>query len=339
MTVARILRVDETTGADALDPVPSVLVVGNFDGVHLGHQTVLREAVSHARSIGLSTAVLTFDPHPAGVVGPGAPQLLTTIERRAELLGELGVERMYVRRFDTAFAAWQPERFARELRMGTLHARLVVVGENFRFGAKRSGDLTLLRDLGAELGFGVRCTPSRATSAVATRARGLAKPWSPAIRTRSGASSGGPTPSPASSSTATSAAARSASRPPTSTRCPSSCRRTASTRSPSTGTSKPSERSARPRAWPHEHRRAARRSGAAALGRDVPPRLRARPLRRAPSRAPGRAAARREEVRLARRAQGSDSRATWPPPASLSPSARGRRGGRSPLHLRRRCST
>ena len=156
MTVARILRVDETTGADALEPVPSVLVVGNFDGVHLGHQAVLREAVSHAGSIGLSTAVLTFDPHPAGVVGPGAPPLLTTIERRAELLGDLGVERMYVRRFDTAFAAWQPERFARELVSATLHARLVVVGENFRFGAKRSGDLTLLRDLGAELGFGVR---------------------------------------------------------------------------------------------------------------------------------------------------------------------------------------
>lgn len=156
MTVARIIRVDDTTGADALEPVPAVLVIGNFDGVHLGHQTVLREAVSHARSIGLSTAVLTFDPHPAGVVGSGAPQLLSTIERRAELLGELGVERMYVRRFDTAFAAWQPERFARELVAGILHARLVVVGENFRFGAKRAGDLTRLRELGAQLGFGVR---------------------------------------------------------------------------------------------------------------------------------------------------------------------------------------
>jgi riboflavin kinase/FMN adenylyltransferase len=156
MTAARLIAVDDSTPVDALAAEPCVLVVGNFDGMHLGHQAVLREAVAHARAVSVSACVLTFAPHPAGVVGRGAPPLLTTLERRAELAGELGVDRVYVRHFDLAFAAWPPDRFARELVSRALHARLVVVGENFRFGAKRAGDLMLLCDLGAELGFGVR---------------------------------------------------------------------------------------------------------------------------------------------------------------------------------------
>ena len=155
MTAAALIAVEDVSASGAVAPGPGVLVVGNFDGVHRGHQAVLREAVARARSLGLSAGVLTFQPHPAAVVGRGAPPLLTTLARRAELLGALGVERMYVRRFDTAFAAWQPDRFARELVAHTLRARLVVVGENFRFGAKRAGNLSLLRALGADLGFEV----------------------------------------------------------------------------------------------------------------------------------------------------------------------------------------
>jgi riboflavin kinase/FMN adenylyltransferase len=166
MTAARLFFIDDATTVDSIGATPSVLVIGNFDGVHLGHQAVLRQAVDHARSLGLAANVLTFDPHPAGVVGGGAPQRLTTLERRAELLGNLGIDRMYVRRFDPAFAAWQPDRFARELVVGALRAGIVVVGENFRFGAKRAGNLTLLRSLGAELGFGVL------VHAVASDARG-----------------------------------------------------------------------------------------------------------------------------------------------------------------------
>jgi riboflavin kinase/FMN adenylyltransferase len=137
-------------------PDGCVLVVGNFDGVHRGHQAVLLEAVQAAESQGLVPIVLTFDPHPAAVVGGGAPPVLTTLERRAELVGALGVERMVVRTFDAAFSSWQAERFARELIAGVLRARVVVVGQNFRFGTKRAGDLPLLRALGAELGFDVR---------------------------------------------------------------------------------------------------------------------------------------------------------------------------------------
>ncbi len=156
MTAAHVIRVDDATPIESTSVSPCVLVVGNFDGVHLGHQAVLLEAVNRARSSGLTASVLTFDPHPAQVVGAGAPALLTTIERRAELVGALGVERMYVRQFDAAFAGWPPDRFARDLVARALMARVVVVGDNFRFGAKRAGDLALLRKLGAELGFEVR---------------------------------------------------------------------------------------------------------------------------------------------------------------------------------------
>jgi riboflavin kinase/FMN adenylyltransferase len=150
---AALLRI----GEGAVQGAPScALVIGNFDGVHLGHQSVLREAVTEARARGLAACVLTFDPHPAAIVGPGAPPMLTTLERRAELMGELGVERVYVRTFDAAFAAWQAERFAEELVSRALRARVVVVGQNFRFGAGRAGDLALLRAVGVRLGFDVR---------------------------------------------------------------------------------------------------------------------------------------------------------------------------------------
>src|SRR3984957_5651289 len=109
MTVARLIAVDDATPVESLAAPRGLVVIGNFDGVHLGHQAVLRQALEQARSSGLPASVLTFDPHPAAVVGGGAPQRLTTLERRAELLSGLGIERVYVRRFDTAFAAWQPE--------------------------------------------------------------------------------------------------------------------------------------------------------------------------------------------------------------------------------------
>ena len=157
MSARAILETIDDRGLSSTPRAACVLVIGNFDGVHRGHQAVLREAVTAAQQGGLSARVLTFDPHPAAVVSGGAPPLLTTLERRAELMGELGVERVYVRRFDATFAAWQAERFAEELVVGLLlEPGIVVAGKNFRFGAKRSGDLTLLAALGAKLGFEVR---------------------------------------------------------------------------------------------------------------------------------------------------------------------------------------
>lgn len=154
---ARLVRFDDATPREMLAAVPCSLVIGNFDGVHRGHQAVLREAVAHAKASGLSACVLTFEPHPASVVGGRfAPALLTTFEGRAELAGALGVDCVYVRHFDRAFASWSPERFASDLVAGALGAKVVVVGEDFRFGARRAGDLALLRAQGARLGFETR---------------------------------------------------------------------------------------------------------------------------------------------------------------------------------------
>ncbi|HSY23210.1 MAG TPA: bifunctional riboflavin kinase/FAD synthetase [Polyangiaceae bacterium] len=152
------LQTDVADGAtrESVAADPCVLVIGNFDGVHKGHQAVLHQAVGEARSAGLAACALTFHPHPGEIVGAGAPPLLTSMRDRAVLMESLGVERVYVRRFDRAFAAWSPERFAIELVAGALAARAVVVGQDFRFGAKRAGDLEQLRALGREHGFAVR---------------------------------------------------------------------------------------------------------------------------------------------------------------------------------------
>ncbi len=161
---ALLRRIDDDTPLSGARP--SALVVGNFDGVHVGHAAVLRQAVDLGRERGLETSVLTFDPHPAAVVGAGAPPVLTTLARRAQLMGDLGVASVWVRTFDRAFAASSPDRFARELVARGLGARLVVVGQNFRFGARRAGGLDLLRRLGEDLGFEV------VVHAIASDARG-----------------------------------------------------------------------------------------------------------------------------------------------------------------------
>ena len=132
------------------------VAIGNFDGVHRGHQEVLREATVGARAAGLPMHVLTFDPHPALALGRTAPATLTTLPRKAELLVRLGVDGVLVKRFDAEFASFSPERFARELLAGEIGARAVIVGRNFRFGHKRAGDLAALEALGAALGFSVR---------------------------------------------------------------------------------------------------------------------------------------------------------------------------------------
>lgn len=132
---------------------PSVVVIGNFDGVHLGHQAVLRQARAIADARGLRCVVLTFDPHPSEVLGRGAPPRLTTLARRIELLRAHGADDVAVEPFTTELASWSPERFAKELLADRLGTRVVVVGQNFRFGNKRAGDLDTLRTLGASCGF------------------------------------------------------------------------------------------------------------------------------------------------------------------------------------------
>lgn len=131
----------------------SVVVIGNFDGVHRGHQAVLHQARTRADATGARCLVLTFDPHPNEVLGRGAPPRLTTLPRRIALLEEHGAHEVVVEPFTLDLAAWSPERFARDLLAGRLGARAAVVGKNFRFGHKRAGDFEVLSRLGEELGF------------------------------------------------------------------------------------------------------------------------------------------------------------------------------------------
>lgn len=138
----------------------SAVAVGNFDGVHRGHQAMLallREGAGVAEIA--RTVALTFDPHPGEVLGRGSPPVLTALDRRAELVRSLGIGELAVCAFDAELATFTPERFARELLVGALGAAIVVVGENFRFGAQRAGDVATLRALGDELGFRAVAAP------------------------------------------------------------------------------------------------------------------------------------------------------------------------------------
>lgn len=133
----------------------SVVVIGNLDGVHRGHQAVLKQARAIADAEGLEVVVLTFDPHPTAVLRGVSPPRLATLERRVALLEAAGADKVVVEPFTRELAALTPEQFARELLVGRLEAKAVVVGENFRFGAQRAGDLAALRGFGATLGFDV----------------------------------------------------------------------------------------------------------------------------------------------------------------------------------------
>ena len=134
--------------------VPTVLVIGNLDGVHLGHQALLRQARSLATQHGLPVTALTFDPHPSLVLRGSAPPRLTTIERRVELLRRHGADDVVVEHFTPALATLTPREWDAQL-LGTRGARAVVVGKNFFYGAKRAGNLETMREHGKELGFEV----------------------------------------------------------------------------------------------------------------------------------------------------------------------------------------
>lgn len=132
---------------------PSVVVIGNFDGVHRGHQAVLAQARALADAQRLRCVVLTFDPHPSSVLGRGTPPQLTTLPTRLELLRSHGATAVTVEPFTMELAAASPSWFAEEILTAQLNARAVVVGQNFRFGHKRAGDFDALRTLGAAHGF------------------------------------------------------------------------------------------------------------------------------------------------------------------------------------------
>jgi riboflavin kinase/FMN adenylyltransferase len=135
---------------------PCVVASGNFDGVHRGHAMLLTRLMIHARERGQMPVVLTFDPHPTAVLRPDrAPKLITPMPERIRLLGEAGVEAVVIIPFNREIAAVPARDFAQYVLVDTLRASVVVVGEDFHFGANATGDVPNLRAMGRLLGFEV----------------------------------------------------------------------------------------------------------------------------------------------------------------------------------------
>ncbi len=151
----RVWRTVAEVPADDLSRGRTVVTIGNFDGMHLGHQHVVRRAREVAKEIGVATVVaVTFDPHPIAVLRPEhAPPTLTTIDGRLRLLGEAGVDCVLVIPFSREIAGWSPQEFIDRILVAALHAKAVVVGANFRFGNRAAGDRQTLREAGAERDF------------------------------------------------------------------------------------------------------------------------------------------------------------------------------------------
>ena len=134
----------------------SVVTLGNFDGIHLGHQALIAGAVSDSKRLALPSVVLTFEPHPLRVLAPDrAPKLILTHKDKMHLLQSFGVDIVAVQHFDLSFAKLSAEEFVRELLVSRLKARKIWVGQDLRFGQGRQGNVADLRDWGREFGFEV----------------------------------------------------------------------------------------------------------------------------------------------------------------------------------------
>jgi riboflavin kinase/FMN adenylyltransferase len=138
----------------------SVLAIGNFDGIHLGHQAIIRAAVQRAAKTGHVATALTFDPSPRRVLRPeSAPLRLSTNAQRMDWFGTAGLEAAVVLPFTLDLARLSPEEFVEQILVRGLHVRAVLVGENFHFGHKQAGNVALLRELGVRHGFAVEIIP------------------------------------------------------------------------------------------------------------------------------------------------------------------------------------
>lgn len=159
------------------EPLRSAVTIGNFDGVHLAHQALLRGVVDEGRKLGATATAVTFDPHPIRLLAPErAPKLLTPLAKKARLIERLGVELLVVIPFTRELAALSPEDFVRTFLRGQLRAVAVHVGPNFRFGHRQAGDIQLLAELAQREGFRLHVLPAvtvRGQQVSSTRIREL----------------------------------------------------------------------------------------------------------------------------------------------------------------------
>jgi len=156
VTLALFHSTEEWAALFAASGRGSVLTIGNFDGMHLGHQAILRSVVERAKLLGAVSTALTFDPSPLKVLRPeSAPPRISTNEQRVEWFRALGLDAAVILRFDRALAQIAADDFVRDMLVARLQLRAILVGENFCFGCDHAGDVTLLRRLGTQQGFGV----------------------------------------------------------------------------------------------------------------------------------------------------------------------------------------
>ncbi|OGB24659.1 MAG: riboflavin biosynthesis protein RibF [Burkholderiales bacterium RIFCSPLOWO2_02_FULL_57_36] len=145
---------------------PCALTIGNFDGVHRGHQALLARVRDAASRLGVSSAVMTFEPHPreffAQLAGdPGkAPARIANLRDKLESLSNAGIDRVIVEHFNANFAALSPQDFVEKVLVQGLHVKWLIVGGDFRYGAKRAGDLAMLIEAGKQYGFEVEALPT-----------------------------------------------------------------------------------------------------------------------------------------------------------------------------------
>lgn len=143
------MRITRRVISDRKEPL--ALTIGNFDGVHLGHQAMIARLKRAARRLGVASCVMTFEPHPRELLGPdSAPSRLTPLREKLELLASLGVDRVQIYRFNHAFAKIGAESFITHILLQEMDVRWLLVGEDFHFGARRSGNIALLQKFFAE---------------------------------------------------------------------------------------------------------------------------------------------------------------------------------------------
>jgi riboflavin kinase/FMN adenylyltransferase len=156
-----MFRVYRSLGEIGPEARPSAVSIGNFDGMHAGHRRLLARNLELAREHRSIPSALTFEPHPARVVAPHrAPKLLTTTEQRLELIRAAGIEQVFVLPFDERFSEFTPLQFARDVLIAACGARVVLVGDNFRFGHRKAGTVEALRHFGERLGFVTEIVPA-----------------------------------------------------------------------------------------------------------------------------------------------------------------------------------
>ena len=160
-----------TSLADADVSHPSVVSIGNFDGLHLGHRAILKTVVERARALGVQSVAMTFSPHPIQFLAPDrAPRLISTLEQKIALMKQTGIDVLFIAQFDQTFSRQSPEHFVREFLIDGLRARSVCVGGNFNFGYRQRGTIQTLREFASHFEV-IEIPPVRVRGTVVSSSR------------------------------------------------------------------------------------------------------------------------------------------------------------------------